>query len=257
MTTNTTRHNRFGLARTISADVKRRVRRACGFGCVVCGCPFIQYHHAGIAYANAATHDPTKITLLCGGCHDRVTRGTYSDELIEERMARPYCLEHGPAMADVDYGSIAPHIRFAGTDFDNCTMPVRVHDYALLTMNKPKETGAPAEISAMFANTRGELSVVISRNQVLLMPHNWDVTMEGTRVRVWDEARTPSLTLNLVPRSLIEIGQIESHMLGWNISGDTKTVRVTAPGARGPSTFGGGAMSNSRVGYQFGACRLR
>lgn len=109
----------------------------------------------------------------------------------------------------------------------------------------------------MFTNTRGEVSVAISRNQVLLMPQNWDVTMEGTRVRVWDEARKPSLTLNLVPRTLIEVERIESHMLGWQISGDTDAVRVTAPGAPGPNTFSGGVTRSSRVGYQFGGCRLR
>lgn len=251
------RTNRFGLARHISASTKRAVRQACGFGCVVCGNPFIQYHHADVAYAEAAAHDADKITLLCGGCHDRVSRGTYSDDMVSEHVAKPYCLTQGPAFADLDYGSIAPHVRFAGSDFEDCAFPVRVHDYGLIKFEKPTEPDAPVRISAFFTNTRGEISLAISANEVLLMPQNWDATAEGTRLRIWDASRQPSLSLNLVPRQAIEIEKIESLMLGWRFSGDSQALRVTAPGAKGANTFSGMSISGAHVGYQFGAPTLR
>ncbi|WP_301234327.1 hypothetical protein [Pandoraea cepalis] len=249
--------NRFGLLRNIPAHVKRAVRQACGFGCVICGNPFIQYHHSDVSYADAAIHDPKKITLLCGGCHDRVSRGTYSDEKVREHIEKPYCLTRGPAFADLDYGSVAPHVRFAGSEFEDCTFPVRVHDYGLIRFEKPAEAVAPVQISAFFANTRGEISLVISRNEVLLMPHNWDATAEGTHIRIWDAAREPSLSLNLIPRQSIEIERIESLLLGWRLSGDSNSLKVTPPGAAGPSTFSGNRISGSHVGYQFGRPMLR
>ncbi len=251
------KRNKYDLARHISEPVKRAVRRACGFGCVVCGTPFIQYHHSDVAYADAKIHDPAKITLLCGTCHDRVTRGTYSNEKIEEHVAHPYCLENGPAYTDIDYGRDAPNIRFAGSEFENCMFPVRIHDYGLITLQKPVEQGSPVLLSALFTNSQGNVSVVIDRNNVLLMPANWDVTTEGTRVRVWDAARKPSLTLNIVPRTLLEIERIESSFLGWSISGDTKEFRVTQPGAKGPNTFSGIRMGGGHIGFQFGKSNLR
>lgn len=251
------RGNRFGLARNIPAETKRAVRQACGFGCVICGNPFIQYHHADLAFANAVEHDPRKITLLCGGCHDRVSRGTYSDEKVREHIAKPYCRTNGPAFCDLDFGSVAPNVRFAGTNFEDCVFPIRVADYGLIMLEKPTAPNSPVQISAFFTNTRGEVSVAISHNNVLLMPENWDATAEGTRLRIWDAARQPSLSLNLVPRQSIEIERIESTLLGWKFSGDADSLRVTAPGAKGPNTFAGGKISRAHVGFQFGAPRLR
>ncbi len=251
------RENRFGLARNISASTKRAVRQKCGFGCVICGNPFIQYHHADLAFANAIEHDPRKITLLCGGCHDRVSRGTYSDEKVREHIAKPYCLINGPAFTDLDFGAVAPNVRFAGTDIEDCVYPVRVADYGLIMLEKPTEPNSPVRISAFFTNTRGEVSVAISRNNVLLMPSNWDATAEGTHLRIWDAARQPSLSLNLVPRQSIEIERIESTLLGWKFSGDAHALRVTMPGAKAPNTFAGGRISGSHVGFQFGSPQLR
>ncbi len=250
------RNNQFGLGRPIPESVKREVRQRCGFGCVVCGSPFIQYHHADVAFADARFHDPAKITILCATCHDRATRGTYSDEKIREHMQRPYCLEHGPAFTDVDYGATAPRVRFAGSEFEECAIPVRVADYAIVMMERPPEAEAPVLISAFFSNTRGEVSLVIQRNNVLLRPTNWDITTEGTRIRIWDAARQPSLVLILIPRQHIEVERIESKFLGWAFSGDASELRFTPPGAPGPTTVSGMLMFGGRVGFQFDQPRL-
>lgn len=249
--------NRYGLARQIPVTVKREVRRACGFGCVVCGNTFIQYHHAGIEYANATTHDPAKITLLCGGCHDRVSRGTYSNEKIDEHIQRPYCLTNGPAHTELDYGTIAPHVSFAGSVFENCTFPIRVHDYGVVRLDRPVEAGAPVLLSALFTNSRGEINLAISANEVMLMPDNWDATAEGTRLRLWDDRGQPSLTLNVRPRQALEIERIESLMLGWRFSGNTTALDVTMPGSRRPNRFVGSRISGGNVGFQFGRPTLR
>jgi len=248
--------NRFGLARNINAATKRAVRQACGFGCVICGNPFIQYHHAGVAFSDAREHDPKKITLLCGGCHDRVSRGTLSDEAVMEGMNKPYCLDHGPLGVELDYGKVAPKVRFAGTDFDDCTYPIRVADYAVLALAKPDEADAPVEISALFTNSRGEISLVISSNEVCLMPTNWDATAEGQSFRIWDAARQPSLTMTYIPRQHLVIDRIESTLLEWRFSGNQDELRFWAPGQKRANVIAGGMMQSAHVGYQFGTPRL-
>jgi hypothetical protein len=61
--------NRFGLGRTIPAEIKLEVRKRCGFDCVRCGIGFYDYEHFAPDFKNATTHDPAGITLLCMQCN--------------------------------------------------------------------------------------------------------------------------------------------------------------------------------------------
>src|SRR5574337_274292 len=87
--------NKFGLSRDIPDLIKREVRQKCGFGCVVCGSAVYQYEHLEPLFPDAKNHDPNGIVLLCGGCHDRVTRGMLSKETIKLKANNPKCLEEG------------------------------------------------------------------------------------------------------------------------------------------------------------------
>jgi len=71
------------LSRDIADEVKRIVRRKCGFGCVVCGSIIYTYHHFEPEFSKASFHDPSGIILLCASCHDKVHRGFLSKETIK------------------------------------------------------------------------------------------------------------------------------------------------------------------------------
>jgi len=70
--------NKHCLKREIPAAVKRTVRQACGFGCMVCGEAIYEYEHIDPEFAEAKEHSPDAIGLLCPTCHARVTRRLYS-----------------------------------------------------------------------------------------------------------------------------------------------------------------------------------
>jgi HNH endonuclease len=78
--------NRHGLTRDIPEPVKRAVRQACGFGCVVCGASIIEYEHVDPGFADAREHGPANLTLLCPQCHSKVTTGIWSKEKIKVAM---------------------------------------------------------------------------------------------------------------------------------------------------------------------------
>lgn len=80
--------NIHGLARDIPENVRRQVRQECGFGCVICGLAIIQYHHIDPEFVDAEIHDPKKIVLLCGSCHQRA-KDFWSKDLILKRSAKP------------------------------------------------------------------------------------------------------------------------------------------------------------------------
>ncbi len=52
--------NKYGLSRDIPPSVKLQVRRACSFGCVICGAS-ITYEHIDPPFTEAHEHDPEKI----------------------------------------------------------------------------------------------------------------------------------------------------------------------------------------------------
>lgn len=64
-----TETNRHGLSRYIPPNIKRTIRKQCGFGCVVCGVAFSMYEHIDPEFCDAKEHDPNKMELLCGSCH--------------------------------------------------------------------------------------------------------------------------------------------------------------------------------------------
>lgn len=68
--------------------MKRAIRQRCGFGCVVCGHPIIEYHHM-TAWAKVRAHEEKDITLLCREHH-----GMAGAELIAPQTVREY--DKGP-----------------------------------------------------------------------------------------------------------------------------------------------------------------
>jgi hypothetical protein len=80
--------DRFGLSRAIPPEVARKVRRRSKFGCVICRGAIYQYEHIDPEFKDATAHDPSHICLLCGGRHDRVTRGRISKATVSAKYAQ-------------------------------------------------------------------------------------------------------------------------------------------------------------------------
>ena len=106
--------NQFGLSRNIPDSFARKIRQKCGFGCVVCGIAIYQYEHFDPPFKDAKVHDPTKITLLCASCHDRVTRGLMSKETVAVDALRPRCLQTGFSFGPFDIGRELPELAISG-----------------------------------------------------------------------------------------------------------------------------------------------
>ncbi len=74
--------------RYIPAEVRRQVRRKCGFGCIFCGSPVFQYDHLR-DFAEVKEHDPANINLLCPNHHMEKTAGRLSSEAVAKRAKNP------------------------------------------------------------------------------------------------------------------------------------------------------------------------
>ncbi len=87
--------NKYGLKRSIPAEVKREVRKRCGFGCVICGNGIDDYEHVDPPFKDAKEHDPNGIALLCPNCHAKKTRGFGSANIVCNALKKPFCFSKG------------------------------------------------------------------------------------------------------------------------------------------------------------------
>ncbi len=87
--------NKHGLERTIPADIKLKVRKECGFGCVICGFWICEYDHFDPEFKDAISHDSKGIALLCGSHHAAKTKRLLTNKQVSLYRKKPYNIEHG------------------------------------------------------------------------------------------------------------------------------------------------------------------
>lgn len=86
--------NKHGLSRHIPSAVKAEVRKRCGFGCIVCGCPIYEYAHIE-PFSEVDSHEADNIALLCRTHHGYETVGLTIFEDYSEFLENPFNLRDG------------------------------------------------------------------------------------------------------------------------------------------------------------------
>ena len=239
--------NKYGLSRDIPEPVKRAVRQACGFGCVICGSSIIEYEHVDPEFAEAREHNPSGITLLCPQCHSKVTTGFWSKEKVKAAMLEPFCKKAGFSSEIFDLGSVHPKIKFGGVILKNCEIPVQVRDLALFEVKEAEEPQAPFRLTANFFNSRGEPSLVIRDNEWVAFASNWDVEVSGGTITIRDEPRHISLRLVADPPEGLIIERLDMYLYGLHLEGSPDKLIVEFPNGR-RSEFTSCLVDNCKVG---------
>src|ERR1043165_4749133 len=72
----------------IPTTMKRTIRRRAGYGCVLCGCPFYEYHHIN-GFDPSLGHKVDEITLLCDKCHRKEQNGLIPREKVVQADKTP------------------------------------------------------------------------------------------------------------------------------------------------------------------------
>lgn len=246
--------NRFGLGRYIDADTKRIVRQRSGFGCVLCGLAFYQYHHVDPPFAEARLHEPEGITLLCGSCHDMVTRGAISPETVRRAMQNPRCLQEGYSFGSLDMGPSFPPIEFAGNTFlsDGDFTLIEVGDVDLVRLASPEQQGGPYRLSASFFDRNQQPTLTIEDNEWRASSGTWDVRVTGRDITIYRGPGQVALQLTNVPRERVIISNIDMSYAGYEISGSaSSSLRVPGLSVQGCTFRVMGA--GKKVGIHLGA----
>jgi hypothetical protein len=172
--------NKHGLRRSdLTEDVRRAVRQRCGFACVVCGSMLYQYEHFDPPFEDAKKHRAEGITLLCGGCHDKVTRGTWSKDRVRQYNDNVTTKKRTPRFPLDLHGPI--QIVIGTTLFRGGGPLIVVDDRPVIAI---REVDGLPFLDAEFRDDSGDVVLRIDSNESRLKAKAWDATFEGRKIRI-------------------------------------------------------------------------
>jgi len=222
--------NSQGLPRRIPEDVQRQVRQACGFGCVICGCGIYQYEHLEPEFHEAHYHNPDAIALLCGSCHDRITRKIWPKSKAIAARNKPVTLSRGVTS---DFLALEHPIKVRiGSNlfqhFDSIISSYEGDNW--FRVDPPDENDSPPRINAKFFSPSGDLDLEIINNEWVAYTNTWDITFIGGVLTIRRAKRHVVLRLIFRDHSVVHIDHMHLSINGNEISTDSSgEMRVCTP----------------------------
>jgi hypothetical protein len=211
--------NRFGLSRDVPADTRRRVRQQCGFGCVLCGHPICQYEHIDPEFADARSHDAGKMALLCGTCHDKVTRGLTSKDKVKRARDNPCTFSRGLVRDAFDFAS--PFQLRIGTNTVQDVRSIirsRKDAFEWFRIDPAEDETGPPMVTARFFDANDQLSLEIVENEWRCKTSVWDLEIDGQVLRVRNGHRNIHLQVKALPPHGFEIQRLHMAYRGSRVS---------------------------------------
>lgn len=197
--------NRYGLSRYIPADVARQVRQNSKFGCVVCRCAIYQYEHITPTFDEATAHDPAHICLLCGACHDRVTRGQLSKETVASAYNQIRDRGGPPPFSEFDLAHEALIIDLGLNQFVGPSIIFQIDGESMLEFSPPEIGASLPSLSGKFMDEHGAPLFTIERNVWNGPIDRWDVEVNGRNIIVRNAPGKIALHIEVRPPNALKI----------------------------------------------------
>ena len=222
----TTGTNKHGLQRRLPGAIAREVRQRSKFGCVKCRSAVCQYEHIDPEFSEATAHEPSGICLLCGHCHDKVTRGHLSKATVKE------CYEAVQA---------SPNVRRPFDEFDlgqeltvvlgSCIFHkprtlLEIDGKTALAIGPPEEGAAFPALSGSFADNSGNELLRIDRNIWSGSSTAWDVEVQGPTITIRPSPRVVGLRLRVDPPDKISVEKLDMRVGQCHLLLDADSLEV-------------------------------
>lgn len=219
--------NQYGLSRHIPTDIALQIRQRSRFGCVICRCAIYQYEHVDPKFVDAKEHDPDRICLLCGACHDRVTRGRISKETVLNQyrniqqnldVARPY--------EELDLATRNISVVLGTASFRGSKSLIQINNEELLSIASPKDGAGFPTISGVFCNVRGNEIFRIKENVWEGPLDVWDVSVVGRTVSIKADGDRLALVFEVEPPEVIRFRYMNMYKDNCHIVCDAEKLLV-------------------------------
>ena len=177
----------------LPAPLMRAVRQRCGFGCVICGMPIVEYDHL-LGWAKVRRHVAAEIALLCDNHHRAKTSGFLPNARVvaananplnlQTGVTKPYGLEYSGNEFKMSIGSCS--FDGSGNVSDVTAEAIRIDRQPLLWVRYEDNH---ILLNLHVYNSRGELILQIADNELVLNVHSWDIEIVGTRLVIREASR--------------------------------------------------------------------
>lgn len=219
--------NAHGLSRHIPAQVARKVRERCGFGCVVCGSAIIDYEHFDPEFKDATAHAPEGIILLCP-THHRAKGGFIARSTLAAAASDPYCKRNAFAWTPLDLQNATT--RVGPFTAIGCQVVLEIRGERVIWFSPPETEGGPNRLNLVLRGQDGSDLVRITENMWHASASAADVKLVAGdvsgRIEVRDEDG-PVFAARIQPPHTIDVTVYRSwagghlYALGREVSGQS------------------------------------
>ena len=241
----------------LSDPIKRTVRQRCGFGCVMCGLPFYEYHHM-VAFAVVREHTAENITLLCRQHHGEATNGLLPATTIRDKDNQPFNLTKGKSSPYLlHYGLTSCEFIVGGNTFENDTGieyfdAIRIDGQTILGFRR--ENGNVLTTFVYYDENEREI-VRILDNELQYFTDLWDVEFVGRRLKIRNETREIIADITFEPPNKVIINRAKMYCNGIGLLVTENGLRTLNEGsAIGISKC---QVVNFRIGFGVGRTEVQ
>lgn len=197
-------------ARNIPANIKREVRKRCGFGCVMCGAPIYEYEHMK-EWAKYKEHRAEDITLLCPNHHAEKTKGLLPIKIVREKNNNPFNLKNkrskptglyfsGNSCSFVIGGNVFK--MKSVSEFPTFLLPILIDGHPILCFNLFK---GQLSLNANIYDKNNKLVLKISDNELEYSVDVWDITFISNTLTINQAQRDILLRIKFEPTNTVII----------------------------------------------------
>lgn len=202
--------NKYGLSRYIPAEIERDVRVRSKFGCVFCRSAIYQYEHVTPEFSDATEHNSDHICLLCGRCHDKVTKGQISKDSVRRQYEKiQQAAEIRRPFDDFVLDSRRLTVVLGSSIFHGAKTLIEIDGEAVLAIEPPEDGASFPTISGEFSDEKGNELFRIDRNVWSGRSDAWDMRVEGKEIVIRSAPRKIALKLIVDPPDKIVVEHLD------------------------------------------------
>jgi len=207
------------FTRTPPASVRRQLRREAGFGCVVCGHPFIEYHHI-IPWALEKHMRPKDMVAVCPNHH---TAFSFMPEKAQREAKRnPHNIKTNSVQGQMVVKDKKIDILVGSNRFTDNSPRIVIDNEFLLTCKVHKHQ---VLFTITIKDEEGNLVFRMKDNEIFFRPDNvWD--FQGSHNHVTIRSAPRNITLEIDFRKTPAILRGKFWVNKKSISVDTKGLAI-------------------------------
>ena len=217
--------NKFGLDRYVPLATRKRIRRRCKFGCVVCGSAIVTYEHVDPPFSDAKVHDPEKMTLLCGHHQLESSKGLLSKSSIQEHDENPMGSQRGYVDHIFDLNGNLPSLVMGTNKLDLGPNQVfSINGLPIFKIDRPELKSRKWRLSGIFYGEENIILCYIEKNELRLLAHNYDVVQISNRFCISNIEGDRIFELEINPPDELVVKFMKLVLDGNEVSVDGNTV---------------------------------